>query len=236
MCITRIIYSFLAFLIVALNSKTVINTISYKSNIFQKFKTIHFHAALVGVVLSSFPINSNAVPSVDVLDANLVLSLDKTFNDNKGQFTFKYPSILEESSKPLKTHKEEVYLKSDKIKGYSVGVTIDPVKINSIKDFSTPAELGDKVVAVELSKEGVYEASIITANEVDIPISNIPAYFIEYKVDSSRGKNHYNVKSAIFNKNLYILTSQCKEGSYPNLEKITKEILDSFIINNNGNN
>jgi hypothetical protein len=42
---------------------------------------------------------------------------------------------------------------------------VDPVRINSIKDFSTPSGLADKVVAVELGRDGVFETFVLAAQE-----------------------------------------------------------------------
>ena len=128
------------------------------------------------------------------------------------------------------------------------------MKINSIKDFSTPDGLAKKVVEVEKSKEGVFDTQILSASTSIIPyvtqttaslslekqdnnqIKGNDAYNIEYKVDSSRGLNHYNVRTTILNKKLYVFTVQCKEESLSELQSYSKEILDSLIIGNDQSN
>ena len=128
------------------------------------------------------------------------------------------------------------------------------MKINSIKDFSTPDGLAKKVVEVEKSKEGVFDTQILSASTSIIPyvtqttaspllekqdnnqIKGNDAYNIEYKVDSSRGLNHYNVRTTILNKKLYVFTVQCKEESLSELQSYSKEILDSLMIGNDQSN
>jgi len=138
-----------------------------------------------------------------------------------------------------------VYLKSNKYKGYNVGYTEDPVKINNIKDFTTPQGLSEKVSNVEKSKEGVFEVDVISYRENTTPVSsngNFPSYDLEYKIDSryylllillmlmlllllllfniSRGKNHYVIRSTVVDKKLYVFTAQCKEDNYEELKGI----------------
>jgi hypothetical protein len=52
-------------------------------------------------------------------------------------YAFEPPSGFDVTNKPLKTHLEEVNFMSSEIKGYQFGVTVDPVRINSLKEVST---------------------------------------------------------------------------------------------------
>ena len=119
------------------------------------------------------------------------------------------------------------------------------MKLPNIREFTTPTGLGEKVRKVEESKEGVKEVEIIQAKETSIPISRdvstaktsleeetspILAYAIEYKVDSTRGLNHYNVKATIYNNNLFVFTAQSKEDSYPALRSNIVDIIESLVI------
>jgi hypothetical protein len=160
-----------------------------------------------------------------------------TFIATDTGITFSYSAEqlgLEVSPKLVKTHSSEVFLKSSKIKGLSVGVTVDPVKISNIKEFETPLGLAERVVKVEKSKEGVFEANVISASESKTPVSeadpSIPSYEIEYNIDSSRGKNHYLVKTAVVESKLYVFTAQCKEDTFPELKASLSEILNTFSI------
>lgn len=155
-----------------------------------------------------------------------------TATDSSG-ITFSYNEDLglEVSPKLVQTHSAEVFLKSSKIKGLSVGVTVDPVKISSVKEFATPQGLAERVVSVEKSKEGVFEANVISASESPTPVTQaVPAYVIEYSVDSSRGQNHYLVKTTVINSRLYVFTAQAKEDSFPSLAKRLSEVVESFRV------
>ena len=155
-----------------------------------------------------------------------------TATDSSG-ITFSYNEDLglEVSPKLVQTHSAEVFLKSSKIKGLSVGVTVDPVKISNVKEFATPQGLAERVVSVEKSKEGVFEANVISASESQTPVTQaVPAYVIEYSVDSSRGQNHYLVKTTVINSRLYVFTAQAKEDSFPSLAKRLSEVVESFRV------
>lgn len=113
------------------------------------------------------------------------------------------------------------------------------MKLNNIRDFSTPEGLAQKVYNIEKEKEGVFDVQIISSKETTVNkismedntvVASIPSYLIDYKIDSSRGKNHYLVKSTIVNKQLYVMTAQCKEADFPALETTEKEIIDSFRL------
>jgi hypothetical protein len=52
-------------------------------------------------------------------------------------YAFQPPSGFDVTNKPLKTHLEEVNFMSSDTKGYQFGVTVDPVRINSLKEVST---------------------------------------------------------------------------------------------------
>ena len=111
---------------------------------------------------------------------------------------------------------------------------MDPVRINNIRDFTTPDGLAEKVLNVERSKDGVFEVEKVASSETNLPIGEekklIPAYDIEYKVDSSRGKNHYDIRTTVHDKKLYILTCQCKESTFPQVHDTIRNIIDSFSI------
>ena len=154
---------------------------------------------------------------------------------NAIRFTFPDELGLINSPKPLKTHEYEVLYKSENIKGFNVGITRDPVRIKSIVDFATPQGLGDKVVGVELGKEGVFEASVVSAKVSDRPAvrsdsAAYPSYDVEYKIDSSRGQNHYVIKATVVNKKLYVFTAQAKEASFGELAPKIKSIMESLEL------
>ena len=171
-----------------------------------------------GATLTAFSVSTFAV------------DLPKTFDD--GAVSFKHTEDLVVNPKPLQTHGKEVYLKSETTKGFNAGVTVDKVKINSIEEFATPSDLAKRVVDVEKSKDGVFEADIISYGESKTPISasGRPAYDIEYKIESSHGNNHYVIKTSVVNKKLYVFTVATKEDSFAGLSDTARAIVDSFQL------
>ena len=71
-------------------------------------------------------------------------------------FSFQYPDEFQVSEKILgltvKTHDYEVLLKSQKTRGFTAGLTVDAVKIDDIRKFSSPEALGKRVIDVEIKK------------------------------------------------------------------------------------
>lgn len=145
--------------------------------------------------------------------------------------TFSYPATMEASPKPLKTHEKEYLYKSNDIKGFNVGMTVDKVrKVANIHDFATPAQLGEKVVTIERTKDGVSAADLLESIEDDSGNSNVPLYKIVYKVESSHGNNRYFVKTFIANGNLHVFTVQVKESIYNDIKDTVDDILASFHV------
>lgn len=102
--------------------------------------------------------------------------------------------------------------------------------MTNIRDFATPDQLAEKVVNVERAKEGTFEVEVVSAKESTVPLStaNMPAYVIEYKVDSSRGQNHYKVKASVVSSYLYVFTVQTKENDYAGVVDVVNTAIDSL--------
>jgi hypothetical protein len=49
-------------------------------------------------------------------------------------YRIELPSSMKESSKPVKTHLDEVNFSSETLRGYQYGITVDPVRISSLKE------------------------------------------------------------------------------------------------------
>ena len=107
---------------------------------------------------------------------------------------------------------------------------VDIVKINSLKDFGPPESLAKKVEAVEMGKEGVTLVDMVSAKTTRPACEDVPAYEIEYIVDSSRGKNHYLVKTTVVDKSLYVFTVQGPDASFPALATTATEMMNSLHI------
>lgn len=49
-------------------------------------------------------------------------------------YAIRFPEAFEQTQKPLKTHLDEINFISPTVKGYQVGITVDPVRINSLRE------------------------------------------------------------------------------------------------------
>jgi hypothetical protein len=85
------------------------------------------------------PARANAAGETKTTSSGLSSSLYTRHQTNKQSqqelsYKIELPSSMVEGSKPLKTHLDEVNFTSDTVKGYQYGVTVDPVRIASIKE------------------------------------------------------------------------------------------------------
>jgi hypothetical protein len=107
------------------------------------------------------------------------------------------------------------------------------VKINSIRDFVNVKQLAERVLAVEKAKEGFIDGRIISARESIVSTNDgatVPAFDLEYMVESTRGKNHFQSRATIAQRLLYVLTAQSKEDTNSSLDEGIKSILQSFRL------
>ncbi len=168
----------------------------------------------------TYPVNA----AIDTVSA--------TFTDKDNLVRFNHPLSMKESPKLVKTHDKEYFFLSDELKGLNTGVTIDRIrKINNIREFTTPEKLGQKVVDLELSKDGVSNCQLLSATES--LYSDVPVYNIQYTVQSSHGNNIYFVKSFVRDKQLIVFTVQVKDKLYKDNEDIrdtVDNIYNSFSV------
>jgi hypothetical protein len=70
-----------------------------------------------------------------------VYTRQQSTNNNKQHqqvsYSINLPSSMKETSKPVKTHLDEVNFVSDGAKGYQYGITVDPVRISSLQEVRT---------------------------------------------------------------------------------------------------
>ena len=174
-----------------------------------------------GVPLVNFPNPVQAVEDIATI-----------FTDKDDLVRFAHPSSMKLSPKLVKTHDKEYFFLSDELKGVNTGITIDRIrKINNIREFTTPAKLGQKVVDLELSKDGVSSCELLTATES--LYHDVPVYNIHYTVQSSHGNNIYFVKSFVRDKQLVVFTVQVKDKLYKDSESVrdaVDNIYNSFSV------
>lgn len=97
---------------------------------------------------------------------------------------------------------------------------------------------------VEKGKEGFLDGRVLNAKEVTVTnskaiqldvgretkISQIPAYELDYEVQTTRSNSHYLVRVTIADKNLYVLTIQSPTDKFNDLSSEMHSIIDSFQI------
>ena len=148
---------------------------------------------------------------------------------DKYGYTFSPPPSLAEGNKPLKTHLDEVNFFGPN--GYQVGITIDPVRINSLSEFGTPAELAAKVVVAEVNRDGVFNVKLLqdplAAKQQDGMIDFVQ---LDYLSEGKRGNKRFVCKFMIYHNMLYALTAQCKQDDYESLGQELRQTVDSFQV------
>lgn len=139
-----------------------------------------------------------------------------------GDFEFRYPATYAIKSKPVKTHLEEVIVKSGK---RQIGVVVDPIKIDSLEDFGSPEFVGNRVVQAEKRRDGVTDATLLDARRLADG-----TYRIDYTNQSTRGDTRYLSRIAVANGRLYVMTCQAKIDDFAVAESGLRLGLDSFVV------
>lgn len=150
-------------------------------------------------------------------------------------YQLEYPSDWKAAGKPVKTHLHETLLSSPAGRGVKLGVTVDPVKINSLEAFGTLEQVTERVLKVEEGRDGVKSVELRTnAAEPADPATGQPSYYtIEYLTDSSRGRKLFLCKYSIVAGKLYLLQTQASADAFDGDEAVQKElraIVGSFRV------
>ena len=142
-------------------------------------------------------------------------------SNDKFRYQIELPAGAIESTKPVKTHLDEINFKIDKV---TVGITVDPLRINSLAEFGTPEEVAAKVVLAEVNRDGVFEVKLM-----EDPIGK-DFYQLNYLSMGKRGDKRNISKFYVVNKYLFALTVTCKEEFYQACKADISQIVDSFSV------
>ena len=134
-------------------------------------------AVQAGLLLPATAAMAESAPLKDLKDAQFAYSIS-------------YPDDWKDGSKPVKTHQHELLLSSMTQKGVKLGVTVDPVKIDSLEAFGSLDQTTERVLGVERTRDGVKEVTL-RANAAEVSEGQPTYYTIDYVTDSSRGKKIY---------------------------------------------
>jgi hypothetical protein len=170
------------------------------------------------------------VASANDIHPNSSSSNNNVFTRIKeGQFgyTITLPVSIDISNKPLQTHLDEVNLQTGQ-KGYYYGITVDPIRIKSLREFGTPNEVAAKIVMAELRRDGVLD---VTVGRDPVEDATTGGYDVEYISDGKRGKKHFVTRTIVSDGKLYVLTVQVKEEDWnPKIEKEVFDAVASFKV------
>lgn len=136
------------------------------------------------------------------------------------------PSVIKTSNKPLQTHLDEINLPTD-TKGYTYGVTVDPIRLKSLKEFGTPEEVAAKIVMAELRRDGVLDVTLAADAKED---DNSGAYDVQYISDGTRGKKHFVTRTVVKDGKLFVLTVQAKQIDWDNVKGEVLDAVQSFHV------
>jgi hypothetical protein len=157
-------------------------------------------------------------------------------------YEFQPPSNFQAGNKPLKTHLDEANFASSSSsaatykKGYQFGITVDPVRIQSLADFGTPEEVAAKVVLAELKRDGVFDVTLMRDPVATVaPRTNRSSqassyYQLDYLSVGKRGPKRFVAKFYIADQMLYALTAQCLADDYEVVQTELLAAVDSFRI------
>lgn len=135
-------------------------------------------------------------------------------SSDKYQFSYTItpPPTFIPGNKPLKTHLDEInFAPEPSIRGYTLGITVDPVRISSITQFGTPEEVAARVVTAEVKRDGVFK---VTLAKDPIEDKQAGCYDIEFISDGKRGTKRSVTRIYVKDGYLYVLTAQSKEDEY----------------------
>lgn len=140
-------------------------------------------------------------------------------------YSFVPPPGFAPGKKPVQTHLDEVNFNLEGVPKYTYGVTVDPVRINSLKEFGKPEEVAARVVTAEVNRDGIFE---VTLAKDPVEDGETGAYSIDYVSDGKRGKKHFVTRIFVKDQKLYVMTAQAKEEEYAEREKEILECVKTF--------
>ena len=161
------------------------------------------------------------------------VTTDDVYQRRTDQFAYEFrpPSgFSSPSQKPLKTHLDEVNFKSSDGGGYQYGITVDPLRINSLEAFGTPEEVAAKVVTAEVNRDRVFDVKLMEDPVSGTTTSSKMFYQLNYPSSGKRGQKRFVAKFFIENQKLYALTAQCKEEDYERLRPELLQAVRSFRV------
>ncbi|CAG9460546.1 unnamed protein product [Pedinophyceae sp. YPF-701] len=120
----------------------------------------------------------------------------------------------------------------------TVGVTVSPVRINTLKSFGTTDEVGERLIAAERAKDGTLGAELLSSGSRQ-GTGGVPVYDYTYAVDSTRGLKRISTTVTIADRKLFIANGQFKcdkergcdaEGAAEAIEQMTAAVRSLALV------
>ncbi|GAQ85893.1 psbP family protein [Klebsormidium nitens] len=116
----------------------------------------------------------------------------------------------------------------------SIGVVVNPVRIDSLTEFGDAETVGENVLVAERKKGSTNSATMLRIDRKTARTAGAPLYTLEYALDSSRGGKRTLTAVTVVRKKLFILNitypdSPEKPAPLP-LADALHQVLDSFDV------
>ncbi|PON32614.1 PsbP family [Parasponia andersonii] len=122
-----------------------------------------------------------------------------------------------------------LFEEADKGSTNSVGVVVNPVRLETLREFGSPDFVADKLIQAERRKESTKEAEVIAVAE-RLGQGGFQVYEFEYKVDSTRGgKKRIFSAAFVASKRLYLLNISHLDKPENPLDSHTRMILEQVL-------
>jgi|AntRauTorckE5430_2_1112549.scaffolds.fasta_scaffold37733_1 hypothetical protein len=109
------------------------------------------------------------------------------------------------------------------LKGYTYGVTVDPIRLDSLREFGVAAN----IVMAELRRDGVMN---VTTGRDPVKDADTGAYDVEYISDGSKGRKYFVTRTMVKAGKLRVLTVMCKQDDWKQVEDDVWASVSTFKV------
>lgn len=187
------------------------------------------HAAVVALPTALAPIGSPlpaaAAGAAGEEDAPSFLQ----FASADQGYSLSYPAGWERVDKPG----ADLLLRDPARKTTTTGVTVLPVRINSLPEFGDLPAVGERLLQAERAKDSTLSVAMVEQTQRDSPAG--PLYDFQYELESTRGRKRILSSVTIAGGKLYILnaTAACSKESCGEVEGavgVLRGVARSFAV------
>jgi len=146
------------------------------------------------------------------------------YEDSKNGFSLALPNDFEKKDKAGAT----VLFQDPSRTSTQVGVTVNPVRVRTLKEFGSLESVGEKLLQAEKGKESTLDCTLLYQRERTSPAGAI-FYEYGYELDSTRGRKLVQTSVTIENSKLYILnaTVKCEKDGCDGFEETISKLRET---------